>query len=341
MLLLSLAIAAVALSGSSASSAGRPSNVAITEGPFAGVGVGVFDGYRRVDNSTFASDSTDVYRGRFLYSFRISDGVVEGTGNGVYQEATWHLRGTHFGVGRFDCRPPMTAKPFAVVISGTATEQSIKLRFELVGAKEANADYDCGSKFTGYATDDSRLARGLKLAQGDGITVSRTNPSIPRLSKVELIGGAGDRRVILHEWAFSIRAPGAPPPPPPQPPTTTGDPLPRAEDDCTITGTPGNDTLSGTPKRDIICGKAGNDVIRGVGGHDTLRGDAGNDRLFGGKGNDSLDGGAGTDSLLGDDGRDLLLARDSRLDTLDGGRHRDWAARDRRLDRVRNVEVLG
>ena len=39
---------------------------------------------------------TDRYRARFRYSFRIDGlGNISGTGNGSYQEATWHLSGTN------------------------------------------------------------------------------------------------------------------------------------------------------------------------------------------------------------------------------------------------------
>ncbi|MGH3105155.1 MAG: calcium-binding protein [Gaiellaceae bacterium] len=338
LLALALAVAASALPGSSAPSSG-PAGGSATVGPYTGVGTGLLDRFRHIENSSFTSDSKDVYRGRFTYSFRIVNGVVRGTGNGVYLAATWRLDGIYNGQ-RFGCDVPMSTTPFQVVVSGSATAQSIRLKFRLVGARESNDDYDCGANFTGFATDSPRLADSLELVQGDGITVSRANPRIPLLRKLEEIGDSGDRRVNLHEWTITIRAPA----PSGDPPTSGGSgtgPNARAGGTCTITGTPGNDTLVGTPGRDVICGLAGNDVIRGADGHDSLRGDAGHDRLVGGRGNDALEGGAGADTLLGQDGRDLLLGRDGARDTLDGGRQRDRAVRDRGVDRIRNVEVVG
>ena len=83
-------------------------------------------------------------------------------------------------------------------------------------------------------------------------------------------------------------------------------------DPCTIEGTIGNDTLVGTTGADVICGGSGNDVIRGGGGPDTLLGGTGNDRIE---------------------------ARDRERDVVDGGKGRDAARLDRKLDVPRNVEV--
>jgi Ca2+-binding RTX toxin-like protein len=341
LLLVSLAVAALALPVAASQGSG-PSSIAAAAGPYSGVGTGLLDRYRHIQNSSFTSDSKDVYRGRFTYSFRIDEfGNVEGRGNGDYLTATWRLDGVHHGVGRFGCNVPMRTTRFTVRVTGRATDTSIHLRFALEGASEANDDYDCGARFTGFATDAPRLADSLELVQPpDGIETSRANPSIAPLSRLEVIGDDRDRRVNLHEWTITIRAPGEPPPPPTGG-TGGGSGPTNPGGACTITGTPGNDTLVGTPRRDVICGLAGNDVIRGAGGHDSLRGEAGNDRLLAGGGNDTLEGGAGADTLLGQDGRDLLLGRDRARDTLDGGRHHDWAARDRGLDRVRNVELVG
>ena len=291
------------------------------------------------------SDSFDVYKGRFTYSFRVDGtGNVEGRGTGVYLgRAVWRLSGTNDGKP-FNCVIPMRTTRYAVLITGHATADEIRLRFALDGAREANDEKDCGGDYSGYASDTTRLADSLELVQSaDGLTTRRADPELPLLSKLEVIGDDSDRRVNLHEWAFSIRGPGQPPPPPPPSVGSVGGggPTPQPGSDCTIKGTPGNDTLTGTPGRDVICGEGGNDVLRGLGGHDSLRGGLGNDRLLGGKGNDALEGDAGGDTLLGEAGRDFLLARDRARDTLDGGTQRDWAVRDRTRDRVRNVEVLG
>ena len=333
VVLLSLVIAAFALPGSGAPASSAPSSSAVTIGPYTGVGIGLLDRYRHINNSTFTSDSKDVYKGRFTYSFRIENGIVRGRGNGNYLAATWRLDGVNHGVGVFGCNVPMKTTPFTVRVIGRVEGEKVRLHFGLEGGKETNGDYDCGADFTGFATDGTRLADSLEWVQGTGgITFPLDNPSIPPLREVEVVGDDEDRRVNLHEWAFTIRKPGGPPPPTPGTGGVGGaGPSANPGGPCTIEGTPGNDTLVGTPRRDVICGGAGDDVIRGAGGDDSLRGDAGNDRLLAGAGNDSLEGGAGADTLLGERGRDLLIGRDGRRDTLDGGaRSRLGSSRPRR-----------
>ena len=337
------ALAVVALLAALAGSASA--QPAATVGPYTGVATALVDQYRHIENSSVVSDSKDVYTARFTYSFRIRNGIVEGRGSGVYLSATWTLNGTSDGQA-FGCSPPVTTTPFDVVVSGSATQTQIRLTFRLVGARERNADYDCGAGYTGYATDSTYLSDSLEKvqdAQPNGvITISRANPRIAPLRKVEETGDESDKRVRLYEWTIAITPPagggggngggstgGG-----------SGGPAANPNGACTINGTPGNDVLVGTSGRYVICGLAGNDVIRGNGGADAVRGGAGNDRLLGGAGNDSLDGGAGADVLRGDAGRDLLLARDGTRDTVAGGNGRDRARVDRGRDRVQGVESI-
>jgi Ca2+-binding RTX toxin-like protein len=333
-----LAFAAFAIPGSGASLAAAPTAPAETIGPFTGVVVGTLDRTRNIRNSEFTSRSEDFYKGRFTYSFRIVNGVVQGTGHGDYLEASWKLAGTTDD-GAFSCTVPMRTRPFGVKIIGRLRDGVVRIFFGLEGARESNSDHYCGANFTGYASDDDRLNQSLIWVQGtDGISFRLDEPRIPVLREVERTGDASDNRVNIHHWTFTIRGPGATPPP-----TNTGTggvgaaPAARAAGPCTITGTPGNDTLTGTPGRDVICGRGGNDLLVGGDGHDSLRGEGGRDRLVAGKGNDALDGGPGADTLLGQAGRDLLLARDGTRDMLDGGAESDRASRDP-VDRVRGVE---
>lgn len=322
-----------------------PGHAAATVGPYTGVATALVDQYRHVESSSVTSDSKDVYTARFTYSFRIVNGRVEGRGDGVYQSATWTLNGTYNGQS-FGCSPPLTTGPFTVAVTGSATASQIKLRFRLVGAREQNADYDCGAGYTGYATDSTYLAESLEKVQdaqpGGMITLSRANPRIPALRKLEETGSSSDKRVRLYEWTITIRAPAGSGGGGGGGGGGSGGNAPPANPNggCTINGTPGDDVLTGTAGRDVICGGAGDDVIRGNGGRDALRGGAGDDQLLGGAGNDALDGGTGADQLLGQDGRDLLLARDGFRDTVNGGRQRDRAIVDS-IDRVSAVEVRG
>ncbi len=114
-------------------------------------------------------------------------------------------------------------------------------------------------------------------------------------------------------------------------------------------GGAGNDVLLGNLKHNIFGGGRGDDVIRGRGGDDAMHGGPGNDHLFGGAardlmlagaGDDVLVGGPGRDALLGDSGRDSLFARDGVADVVEGGSGRDRACIDRRLDHLRQVEIV-
>ncbi len=106
-----------------------------------------------------------------------------------------------------------------------------------------------------------------------------------------------------------------------------------------IQGGAGDDVIYAGGQNDIVFGGDGNDVIDGGGGRNTLSGGAGADVIRGGPLADQLDGGPGRDKLYGNAGSDVLLARDRRSDLVDGGRGRDRARLDRRLDRAVSIEV--
>jgi Ca2+-binding RTX toxin-like protein len=279
----------------------------------------------------FRSDSSDRYRVRFTYSFRIqNDGTVLGRGDGSYQSATWHLEGQNGTSGPFNCDPPIEAGPFDVKITGHARDGRVRLRFHL-NAREHNDEMDCGGDYKAFETSSRYVQDSLDLVQGnDGIVVNQENPAIRPLRKNERTGPDTDRRVILHEWQISIR----PPPPPVNPgggrgPGTAPGPGAPNTSICTIDGTARGDRLVGTPENDVICGFGGDDVIRGRGGHDIV---------FGASGDDRITGGGGLDSLLGNAGGDLLLARDGKRDFVSGGPGTDAARFDRGRDRLRSVE---
>ncbi|MEM9522318.1 MAG: calcium-binding protein [Actinomycetota bacterium] len=89
-------------------------------------------------------------------------------------------------------------------------------------------------------------------------------------------------------------------------------------DDCTITGTSGDDVLVGTAGSDVICGLGGNDVIDGLGGNDVLLGGDGADEINGGDGDDQIAGGDGADVIDGGVGNDEIRGGRG-ADVVDGG----------------------
>lgn len=309
-------------------------------GPFTGVATGgrvetsTHDNKDADPNHHVTSTSDEEYKGRFLFSFRIDNGVVTGTGEGTYQTATWHLAGTNGSNGAFSCDVPLTTTDYGVKITGTATNGDIRVLFTLDGAKEHNADYDCGAKFTGFATDSTFLDESLQTvedAAGSYVAVNQAHPAPRHLSFHSDTGDDKSHKVIDDNWDFTFTGPsggngggggGVP---------DTGrpgeDPGPGG---CTIKGTAHADVLRGTAKSDVICGYGGNDVILARGGNDVVYGGAGKDKITGGAGKDSLHAGAGNDTLL---------ARDGTVDLVDGGPGHDAAATDAK-DLRKSVEAV-
>lgn len=297
-------------------------------GPFRGVATGLVDRYHHMESSdqTFYSDSKDIYTSRFVYSFSVDqNGAVRGRGQGAYQSATWHLEGRNRDKGLFSCDIPMTTSPSYVVdISGRAEDGNALLRFELVGAEESNQDYDCGAEYTGFATHSTFLADSLRDVQKDELSVSIERPRIGPLRLLQETGDQSDKRVILHEWEISVRAPDrrqdAGPDAPPGSQRLPGGGG-GGSSICTLVGSAGNDRLNGTRGNDVICGFGGNDRINGRGGHDLV---------YAGPGDDRVTGGGGRDTLYGNDGADRLATRDGKADKAHGGAGTDSASIDRR-----------
>lgn len=117
--------------------------------------------------------------------------------------------------------------------------------------------------------------------------------------------------------------------------STPGSSAQPASDTCagraaTIAGTGRSETIQGTPGNDVISAGGGDDVVNGRGGSDRICGGDGSDVLKGERGNDVLAGEAGVDRLYGNSGKDKLLTNDGSRDrTINGGRGRDTASRDR------------
>jgi hemolysin type calcium-binding protein len=311
-------------------------------GPYTGVGRGALDRQRHIDNHApdpadhIVTDSSDVYRGRFTYSFRIDEfGTIRGRGDGSYQQGTYHLEGVNGSHGAFSCDLQMTTTDFTVRVTGQTSDGDMHVRFALEDARESNEETLCGADYSVFATDDTRLANSLELVQpADGLEVSQARPRTTDLRKLEDLGDDFDHRVNLHEWEITMRAPDALPPPVDPGVGAYGTPgaAGRRARVCTIEGTRGRDRLRGTPGNDVICAFGGRDTINGLGGADIV---------FGGPGADKITGGRGKDALYGNAGRDRFAARDGKRDRVTGGAGRDRARVDSGRDRVRQVELLG
>jgi Ca2+-binding RTX toxin-like protein len=339
-LLFALAAGALLVATSATAHRHAPAHASFI-GPYTGVAVGEQMRVGHKDNhasgdSHITSDSDEDYQGRFIYSFRVENGEVEGTGDGVYLKATWHLSGVNGKYGGFSCDPAVTGTPFRVSVSGFKLDNDLLVAFTL-GGSEQNADYDCGAHFTGFSTTSRYLWESmLQTAEAQGAAeYFRINVAHPRLG--HFTSHTTDENdttshVIDNTWDISIT-----------PPSTTkddsgGGPAPSTAkrkgsgtDMCTIKGTPGNNVLRGTSKADVICGFGGNDVMYGAGGDDVI---------IGGPGNDKIDGGSGFDLLYGDAGNDSFTAKDGTRDTVVGGGGKDRGIVDKGKDVATGVEKL-
>jgi Ca2+-binding RTX toxin-like protein len=305
-----------------------------------GTATGVQDRVRHHDEQTSPNvvwDDQQHYAVELSFSFTIDDtGVISGEGAGRYTAARWHIAGINEEAAtadppkdpHFDCSPPIAAEPFDVLLAGDATADTVTLQLLIPDATETSEEYDCGADFVLFSSASQYMADSLRDVGGDELSFARARPTLPPLltdepiDTVETIGNAHST------WTIRLTPPtvggsggtgGAP--------TPSGNPPHRSV--CTVTGSGRADELEGTPGPDVICAFGGNDVIRGRGGDDVI---------YAGSGKDKITPGGGKDTVSAGPGNDRISARDGKRDRIDGGRGRDRATIDRKLDKVTRVE---
>lgn len=258
------------------------------------------------------SQSDDAYRGRGILTLKeeANGRLVPSSNSFHYLSATWHLTGVNGSNGSFSCDPPVDTTDGTVNAGGWVAGGVPYVRFLLNGTHEHNDDYDCGAKFTGFASNTAYEADSL-LQVEDAIPGRWVTGAGGTFTDTEDTGTSPNTRHVAARWTFTITkrsggdsgGPG---------PATAPRPTSRTRHVCTINGTPGNDVLTGTSGDDVICGYGGNDRI---------------------------DGRAGADLIFGGPGKDRINARDHELDRVDGGPGKDSGTFDRSpRDRVARVE---
>jgi Ca2+-binding RTX toxin-like protein len=95
--------------------------------------------------------------------------------------------------------------------------------------------------------------------------------------------------------------------------------------------------VHGGPGADYLYAGRGGSRLIGGRGNDMLFGGPGRDMISGGGGKDTIRGGLQPDELRGGARADTFYARDGYQDRVFGGKGRDSARVDRRLDRVRSI----
>jgi Ca2+-binding RTX toxin-like protein len=311
-----------------------------------GTATGVQDRVRHHDEQTSPNvvwDDQQHYEVELSFSFTIDEqGVISGDGDGRYTAARWHIAGVNEDAANgtpptdphFDCAPPISADPFDVLIAGDATADTVTLQLLIPDAAEISEDYDCGADFELFPSASQYMAESLHDVGGDELSFARARPTLRALVADEAIDSDDTTGNAHSTWTIRLTAPaaggsggggggggagGAP--------TPSGNPPDRSL--CTVTGTRRADVLEGTPGPDVICAFGGDDVIRGRGGDDVIYAGSGKDRIRPGGGKDTVSAGPGDDRIS---------ARDGKRDRIDGGRGRDRATIDRKLDKVTRVE---
>jgi hypothetical protein len=188
---------------------------------YTGIAVGGVDRYGQSGNESdpnavFAI-SEDSYRVRIAFTFRVSGGLIRGSGKGQYTSLTWHLHGRNGAQGSFDCRIPVVGKTFTVSVSGTAQLPILDATISTNDANEHNDAYACGAGYSGFATDSTFIQESLARVLSN-VKFDATKPVIPPLTHDEQQGSpanGGNFRKSHDEWSLSIAPPGqtlAPPP---------------------------------------------------------------------------------------------------------------------------------
>lgn len=173
-------------------------------------GIRVNDG--KLNSGSVTSSSVSDYQVELSFSFSVSpSGQIVGGGNGYYTDAHWHLFGVNGENGSFDCEPPVAAPPFKVIVGGHVGAAGGALTLAIPAATETNQDYDCGAKYTGYATTTHDMKQSLDIVGGDRLQISATQPTSLTLTKTVDSGGATTTEHDTHIWSFSISPPSSQP----------------------------------------------------------------------------------------------------------------------------------
>ena len=203
ILLLLLALSAWSL-------ARAPANALAAGGVWKGTAEGILVADSELASDEVTSSSASNYQVELSFSFSVgSGGDVSGAGNGYYTDAHWHLSGVNGKEGPFDCEPPVAAESFKVDVSGHKSGHDVLLDLAIPDATETNQEYECGSKYKGFATTSHYMAESLELIGGNELHLSTTAPTSLTREKTVETGDSEDHHTYLHIWSFSIAPPGS------------------------------------------------------------------------------------------------------------------------------------
>ncbi|MGO9249359.1 MAG: hypothetical protein ACLP7W_12365 [Solirubrobacteraceae bacterium] len=181
---------------------------ALAGGLWKGTAEGIRVDHGQLQSDEVTSSSVDNYQVELSFFFSVNGhGEVSGGGSGYYTDAHWHLYGVNGKEGAFDCSPPVSAEPFKVLVSGVASHGRVLLKLSIPDATETNENYDCGANYAGYATTTHAMSESLELVIGSGLSLSKSGPTSPSITKTVESGDSEDSHIYTHIWSFSITPP--------------------------------------------------------------------------------------------------------------------------------------
>ncbi len=181
---------------------------AVAGGVWKGTAEGILVGDGELHSGELDSSSVTDYQVELSFSFSLNgQSELVGGGSGYYTDAHWHLYGVNGKEGAFDCSPPVSAEPFKVLVSGVASHGRVLLKLSIPDATETNENYDCGANYAGYATTTHAMSESLELVIGSGLSLSKSGPTSPSITKTVESGDSEDSHIYTHIWSFSITPP--------------------------------------------------------------------------------------------------------------------------------------
>jgi hypothetical protein len=225
-------------------------------------------------------------------------GLTSSTDFDTVGEIEGDADGTNFDAFVSKLTPNGSALDYSTYLGGSGLDIGFRIDVDGSGAAYVtggtdSSDFDTVGEIEGNSASDDAFVSKLTAA-GNALTYSTYLGGNEQEGGLGIaVDSSGNAYITGHTYSTNLNTVG-----PIEGDSANSDAFVSKltfTQECTITGTPGNDTLPGTQGADIVCGLGGNDTINGKRGDDELRGGEGKDVLIGARGDDTLDGGPDQD----------------------------------------------
>ena len=181
---------------------------AVAGGVWKGTAEGILVGDGELHSGELDSSSVTDYQVELSFSFSLNgQSELVGGGSGYYTDAHWHLYGVNGKEGAFDSarrcrltvqgprqrrRQPRQGAAQAVDPRCHRDQRKLRLRREL-------------RRLRNHDPRDERIVRQLVI--GSGLSLSKSGPTSPSITKTVESGDSEDSHIYTHIWSFSITPP--------------------------------------------------------------------------------------------------------------------------------------